>query len=596
MALLRLRTQLLVPTLLIICALTGALLFIVRTTVRSGVDRQVQDSTAASLRAFESVQSERGVELSRTAAMLAELPTLKALMTSNDPPTIQDASTPFWKLAGSDLFLLASSGGRILGFHVAKTGWSPSLIEGDLARALAHDQDPVWWYANGQLYWVFLRPIFAGSGSYREGLGFVAVGYRVDSSVASQLSMVSGSMITLAVGHNVIASTLPPAEEAAFEGWIHREDPPPGSDRRPITLDKSSYQVAAVSLPQGSPTPVLCYVLVSLQPAERFIAGLNRTILLLALSGILLAALLLEFVSRRITRPLEDLVGGVRAFASGDYTYSLMPHGSSEVAELTEAFSKMRNELLESQRRWRTAERIAALGRASSSISHDLRHYLATIVANAEFLYESDRHKDSREEIYADIKSASEQMTELLESLRELSRDGAAISPGPGALDRAIRRAIDAVRSRPELSSDSITLHISGEMDGDFDSKKIERAFFNLLLNACEACPAGPGRIEIDARSSADAFEARVSDNGPGIPLSIRNSLFDPFVSSGKSNGTGMGLAIVKKIVQDHGGSVAVETTSPSGTTFLVRLPRHRPPSNLKEVMEVPSSAARKLS
>jgi len=109
MALLRLRTQLLIATVLIVCTLTGALLFIVRYTVRSELDKEVKESTEASTRAFQSVQRQREFQLSRTAAMLAELPTLKALMTTEDAPTIQDGSEPFWKLAGSDLFLLARS-------------------------------------------------------------------------------------------------------------------------------------------------------------------------------------------------------------------------------------------------------------------------------------------------------------------------------------------------------------------------------------------------------------------------------------------------------------------------------------------------------
>jgi signal transduction histidine kinase len=111
-------------------------------------------------------------------------------------------------------------------------------------------------------------------------------------------------------------------------------------------------------------------------------------------------------------------------------------------------------------------------------------------------------------------------------------------------------------------------------MEGVFDPKKIERAFFNLMLNACEATAQRQGQISVELHSSAESFEVRVADNGPGIPESIRNTLFDPFVSSGKPNGTGLGLAIVNKIIHDHGGSVSVEQTSEAGTVFLVRLPR----------------------
>src|SRR5690348_7075945 len=177
MARLRLRTQLLIGTLLIICAWTGAVLFIVRRTVQGGVAQNVQAGTEASLRAFANVQHQRELELSRTAAMLAELPTLKALMTSDDPLTIQDGSEPFWKLAGSDLLLLAGPGGRILGLHVLRPGASSQLIQGDLERSLERNEEAAWWYADGQLYWVFLRPISAGSGSDLKPLGVVAVGY-----------------------------------------------------------------------------------------------------------------------------------------------------------------------------------------------------------------------------------------------------------------------------------------------------------------------------------------------------------------------------------------------------------------------------------
>jgi signal transduction histidine kinase len=574
MALLRLRTQLLIATLLIICALTGGLLLIVRHTVRSGVDRQVRESTYGSLRAFENVQQQRQLELSRTTAMLAELPTLKALMTSDDAPTIQDASSTFLKLAGSDLLLLAGPDGQILGFHVAKPGWSPALIAADLKRSITRNEDPSWWYADGQLYWVFLRPISGGSGNNQKYLGYLAVGYQVDSSVADQLALVAGSKIALTVGGKVIASTFPVGEESELQSWILRQHPLSDSDGQPITLGSEDYQIAAVSLRDASPAPVTCYVLISLQRANGFIQWLNRVILFLGIGAIIFAAVTLTFVSHAITRPLDNLVAGVRAMAVGDYSYPITPRGSCEVAELGDAFSKMREEFKESQRRWLVTERMAALARASSSISHDLRHYLATIVANAEFLYENDRLKLNRDEIYAEIKTASEQMTDLLESLRDLAREGVGISPTYGALDQIIRRAIESVQSRPELRSVSISLKTSGEMSGMFDSKRMERALFNLLLNACEAAVTGQGRVDVDATRASEAFEIRVTDSGPGIPSAIRNSLFDPFVSWGKMNGTGMGLAIVNKLVQDHAGSVTVEKTSDAGTTFLIRLPR----------------------
>jgi signal transduction histidine kinase len=111
-------------------------------------------------------------------------------------------------------------------------------------------------------------------------------------------------------------------------------------------------------------------------------------------------------------------------------------------------------------------------------------------------------------------------------------------------------------------------------MDGVFDPKRIERAFFNLILNACEAMEHRQGQISVEILSSEDLFEVRLRDNGPGVPPAIIDTLFNPFVSLGKPNGTGLGLAIVNKIFQEHHGSIVVETTSEAGTVFLVKLPR----------------------
>ncbi|MGA7921948.1 MAG: HAMP domain-containing sensor histidine kinase [Candidatus Acidiferrales bacterium] len=573
MARLRLRTELLIATLLIICALLGTLLLVVRHTVRSEIAKEVQESTNESLSAFKNVQQEREQQLSRTAAMLAELPPLKALMTTQHALTIQDASESLWKLASSQLFLVAKPDGHVLGLHVTEPGWTSEDAETNLLKSLEQGDDAAWWYAKDQLYRVFLRPITAGTDNDRRQLGILAVGYQIDSTVAEQLSLVSGSQIALTAGEKIIAATLSAVDQMALDRWIQKT-PRAEDSTQEIDLGRDQYQTASVLIHDGPPASVKCYVLMSLQPANAFLQHLNRTIFILGISAVALAALLLGFVSRTITHPLDNLVAGVRALAQGDYTYSIKPRGSSEVAELGEAFAKMRGELLAFQQKRFATERIAAFGRAASSISHDLRHYLAALVANAEFLYEAEKLKMNRDEIYEEIKTASEQMTDLLDSLRELAREDGSISPIAASLNQTIRRAVDAVRSRPELRSLDVLLSTPGEMEGTFDPKKIERAFFNLVLNACEAAAPSHGRVTIDVSALPESFEVRIADNGGGVPFAIHNTLFDPFVSSGKPNGTGLGLAIVSKIIHDHGGSVAVETTSPNGTTFLVTLPR----------------------
>jgi signal transduction histidine kinase len=573
LARLRLRTQLLVANLLIICALLGAILLVVRHTVRSEISQGVASGTNASLVAFENVQQQRDLQLSRTAAMLSELPTLKALMTTRDALTVQDASESFWKLAGTQLFVLAAPSAQILGFHSAKPEWNAAEAQTNLTKSLEQREDAAWWYGGGRLYRVSLRTITAGEGVDARQLGILAVGYEVDTAVAQQLALVSGSQIALTADDRIIASTISKPEEAGFSAMLQAGTAELAQNRE-LRIAGNPYQIAYSMIHEGAPASVKCYVMMSLDPAYAFIDRLNRTILILGISAVALAALLLGFVSKTITRPLDNLVAAVRALAKGDYTYSITPRGSSEVAELGESFSKMRSELQAAEERRFATERVAAFGRAATSISHDLRHYLAAVVANAEFLYEAEKLRINRDEVYSEIRTASEQMTDLLDSLRELARVEVSISPMPASLSQTIRRAVDAVRARPELRGMEVAISPIGDMDGTFDAKKIERAFFNLILNACEASLPVHGRVCVEIKTVQDSFEVRVTDGGAGVAEAVRSTLFDPFVSFGKTNGTGLGLAIVSKIVHDHRGAVSVEKTSDAGTTFLVKFPR----------------------
>jgi signal transduction histidine kinase len=574
MARLRLQSQLLLSSLVIICALVGAILLIIRQTVRTQIADQVKYSTEASFQEFETVQRQLQLQLSRTTSLLAEIPTLKALMTTQDAPTIQDGSTPFWRLAGSDLLLLADPGGRVVALDVTQKGLSREAAEDSLRTSLHEGQESSWWYSGGRLYWVFLRPILAGTGNNAKVLGLVAIGYETNSRIAEQLGFVAESKIVLLADNRIIASTFSSEEEAVIQGRILAREVLPSSGATEVTLGNDSYQVARVTLQANPPLPVECYVFISLTRPMAFLRQLNRTIVVVGLTAIFLASLLLSFVSGTITHPLNNLVAGVRALAAGDYTYSITPRGSSEAVELAESFSKMRGELLDFQRKQIETERVAAVGRAANSISHDLRHHLAALVANAEFLYEAEELRLDRDEVYKEIQTASEQMTELLDSLRDLAREKRNISPVNASIDQCVRRSIEATRARPELRYREISVRTTGDMAGVFDPKKMERAMLNLALNACEAAPVRNGIISFDIVSTPETFEIRVSDNGPGIPLAIRNNLFDPFVSAGKPNGTGLGLAIVSKIIADHGGAVSVESTSERGTTFLVKLPR----------------------
>jgi signal transduction histidine kinase len=588
----RLRSQLLAATLALIVALTAASMYIVHLTVRNELQRQVSASTEASLLAFNAIRNEREQMSSRAAALIAELPILKALMSISDDrragPTIQDGSKPLSKLAGSDVFILTSPTGEILALH-SRTGLSSQAnIQARVKTAIERGTDATWWLDGQHLYWVFLKPLVIGSEEYARSAGYLVVGYEVNRNVAAELSRVIGSDVALAVNGELITSTLDATQESALRGSLQRVDGVKGDGIVDVALGDARFSAGSVVLQSDVPATVRCIVLVPLARFNGFLTLLNRILVLLAVLAILIGALVFSLIAKAITKPLENVVSAIHALSGGDFSYTVRAEGSREVVDLAQSFAAMRQKLLDYQNQQLIAERTAALGETAASISHDLRHYLAAVVANAEFLYDSEQNSPEREEIFREIKTATNQMLELIDSLRELSSEPGNISPENAEMNVIAERAMDALKASHDLRGCELTASFNGNMEGVFDPRKMERVLLNLLLNAYEATEHSDlPRVRLTIDATDTQFEIRVADNGGGVPQEIRTTLFQPFVSFGKVNGTGIGLAIVNKIASDHGAEVSVESTGPNGTVVLISMPR-----NVSNTKVLPVTAA----
>lgn len=505
--------------------------------------------------------------------MMAELPTLKAVMATDHAATIQDASAEFWSLSGSDVLVLVNRSSEVMALHSSQPELPLQSALG-LLRSLGNDKEDIWWQDASGLYRIVARPIVAGSGNTEQALGTLILGQRINDAVASGIGRLAGIDVVLSSGNLVIASTLRGVNRSKLADQLSERADGANSQPHEVEVGGHRYEAASIVVSAGDNT-VRCHMLLPLDRASAFVAELNKTILIVALVVAALGAGLLSLVSSAITRPLERLHSAVKALAGGDPTYRVKPEGSLEVAELATAFSSMRQDLTDAQRRELEAERLAALGRAAGSISHDLRHHLAAVVANAEFLHDAEEMGFDRDDVYREIQRGSTEMTQLIESLVEVSREHRTLSVSDDDLADVVHHAVDAVKTNPDFRSHNISLEIKGNTRGSFDRQKLERAFFNLLLNACQAVNAVGGHVTVKIDATGDRFKCRVSDNGTGIPDAVRDTLFQPFVSAGKNNGTGLGLTITSKIIQDHDGEILVESTSPAGTIFLIRFPKY---------------------
>jgi len=279
-----------------------------------------------------------------------------------------------------------------------------------------------------------------------------------------------------------------------------------------------------------------------------------------------------------VTSPLEQLAAGVRAFASGDSAHILPYRGTREVRELSDAFARMRREILQANRALLESERLATIGRMARSVSHDLRHYLSAIYANSEFLASGTLPAADRNEVLTEIRTAVDGTTDMLESLLMFSRTGTPMRRSRQSIAALADRTLNLVRTHPDAAGVSLTLSVEEAVDTEacVDGKQLERAIYNLILNGCQAAH-DPGiqasvKVRLDARDREIVFE--FIDNGNGVPPAIRATLFDPFVSEGKHKGSGLGLTLAQTVAGDHGGNVVLVSSRRGETIFRMSIAR----------------------
>ena len=575
----RLRSKFLLAMLLISAGLTSTSLLVVRRLVETHLRNQILQDTRNSVATFRNAQAQRESALQNTAALMANLPILRALMTSGDPMTIQDASADLFRLAAepaggrsaAHLFVVADRAGVVMGLHDNGAGF-PTHRAHELVSAALEQKGSLWWYGANRLYEVAMQPIYFGAADDQHLLGYLFLGHEIDDAMAQELKQVAASEVAFfggPGGQQVVRSTLPAAANLEIQKLVPRIFDASGTE---FQIGQEPFLATCIEVGERGQEPVHLVVLKSLRDANAFVRNLDRILLGLGLVAVLAGAALVFIMSRTFTRPLDRLVEGVRALGRGDYDYALTVRGKDEVAELTSAFDRMRVRLRHSQRELLESERLVTIGRMAGSISHDLRHHLVAIVANAEYLSDP-RRESQRQELCEELCMSAHQMTDMIDALLELSRPRDSLRVAEVSIREVIDRAIHTVRAHPEFAH--VLMEVTGEDQAcNVDAGKLQRVLQNLIINACEAVGNQPGgRVTLDVHAVGDTLELRIRDNGRGVDEGVRQSAFDPFVSYGKENGTGLGLTVVQKIVSDHGGQVSFETTSSRGTTVLVKLP-----------------------
>ncbi|OLC54953.1 MAG: hypothetical protein AUH92_03155 [Acidobacteria bacterium 13_1_40CM_4_69_4] len=222
-----------------------------------------------------------------------------------------------------------------------------------------------------------------------------------------------------------------------------------------------------------------------------------------------------------------------------------------------------------------SAERTLAIGQMARAVVHDLRSPLSSIRGLAELLHERAPEKDPARPHLATIMAEVDRLTGLTGDLLQFSREAPPLQRSPVRLAELVRQTLKPLQPRLQRGGISLALGLDEEARASVDAPRMLRVLHNLIANSLDAMSGG-GLLDIRCRRSNGSCLLSVRDSGCGMPEEVRRRVFEPFLTHGKAHGTGLGMAIVLKIVEEHGGSIQVES-APGEAPPRVREPIPRP-------------------
>jgi signal transduction histidine kinase len=305
---------------------------------------------------------------------------------------------------------------------------------------------------------------------------------------------------------------------------------------------------------------------------KQAIAELQRNVALIWLFAIAIGIVLTYLLVKRTLRPVQRLDRAAEEVIRRNYGYRVPIESQDELGRLGQTFNAMCDSIQQAREELIRGERIATIGRLSTSIVHDLRNPLAAIYGGAEMLVDAtDLSSEQYARLGANIYRASRRIQELLQELLDVSKS----NKRPieiSSLSDIVAAAVESVARPAEAQGVSLQVDIPADVRVMADQDRLTRVFLNLLNNALEAMPEG-GSISVATSREQDAVVVNVRDTGPGISPEAWTGLFQPFSSFGKKNGLGLGLALSRQTVLDHNGEMWAERNGSSGARFCLRLP-----------------------
>lgn len=340
---------------------------------------------------------------------------------------------------------------------------------------------------------------------------------------------------------------------------------------RAMTVNGAPHLIAYRSVPE-QPGTVIAFIAETSDLARALRAARLR---ILVAAGISLGLFFLvsQFVARRVSGPIEQLLAFTRAAAPGVSSARAPVSGGDEVARLGHAFNDMLDRLRTSQDALVRSEKLAVAGLLAARVAHDVRNPLSSIKMQTQLLRSRLRHDHENQALLQALLHDIDQVESVVRGLLELAR------PGELKLQRTrLNEVVEDLLRHLHTQMAHRKIIVEAKLGPDLpevllDVERFRQALLNLVVNAADAMTDG-GTLSVVAASTHDgaAVVLDVCDDGAGIDPAVADHIFDPFVST-KRDGIGLGLVNTKAIVESHGGRIELSSRDPRGTRARITLP-----------------------
>jgi len=532
--------------------------------LHSGVEQEVRAVLATVDASFES----RTERLATASALLASMSDVRAALGTNDTATIRDAAAEFWARAqaGNDqitpaAFSVADPRGLVL---ASVAGHAPSAIQSgqqlpnsvlDPARLSFPQQSRAFAQWDGAIWQILATPVYVDSGNRPALLSILLAAHPLTEQTLQDLKHRTGGIDFLlrVAGRTTLATV---DTDAASR----------------IASQPEHFAIHSTALRDGGGNALAeLWAVRSFQGVEARVGALSQRMIIAWLVAVVAGLALSYRLAHRIVRPVWALNHAAQEIGRENYSVRVPEDSHDELGVLARTFNRMSASIQDSRAEQVQSGQMLAIGRLAASVAHDLRNPLSAVVSGTEILADFDLPAEQIKRTATHIKKAAHRMEQLLEEINLVARAKTGERQQCLVPD-LVRAAVESQAAKAVEQQVVIKQFIEGESTLRCDKSRVERVLVNLIANSLEVMRGG-GEISIRAWSGEGMVWIEVSDTGPGVSPEIRARLFQPFVTAGKKNGLGLGLALARQTMLEHGGDLELMESN-KGARFRLGLPR----------------------